>query len=76
MANPCDANPAGLEFWKDRLDLAAMAFCEEGGNDHLGQKISLVPTAAKLHVHVMTRFLLGGDFTADEFRNHRFIYCP
>lgn len=68
MANPSDANPAGLELWKDWLDLAAMAFCKEGGNDHLGQKISLVPAAAKLHVHMVVWLSAGA--LLEKFPNH------
>ncbi len=68
VTDPCDANVARFEIRKDRFDLAAVTFCEEGGNDNLGKKISLVPACAKLHVHMVVRFAAGAFL--EEFPNH------
>ena len=59
MADPRDAHLSFRQFRKNRLQFSAMTFCKKGGDDDLSEKISLVPTAAELHVHMVVRLLCG-----------------
>jgi hypothetical protein len=43
VADPCQADLAILEVWKQRIEVGAEALGKEGGDENLGEEIALVP---------------------------------
>ena len=62
VADPGDADLAGLNFREDRRHEIARALNEERGNDDLGEVISFVPIRPRPQLYPSGTLILGAVF--------------
>jgi len=76
VADPCDTNLAMLEFRENWLHSLALAFGKKRWNHDFCEEISLMPSAAEFHVHMVLGLSSCGDFSLDELPDHAYVQSP